>query len=321
MIFSRTRTILGVLILAVAVVFMSTGCSKKDVSKDVRFVSVSWTGVTIKTELGVEILNSLGYNATNKMVSVPLAYKGMDSDEGDIFLGNWMPSMKTIAEEFFNKGTVESYVANMPGAKYTLAAPTYVIEGGLKDFSDIAKFGDKLDWKIYGIEEGNDGNLIIEDMIKKDMFGLGKFELVASSETGMLGQVKAATQSEEWIVFLGWAPHHMNETIDMGYLTGSTAETFGPDNGTATVYTNIRSGFDKEMPNVAKFLKNFTFPVSMMNQIMTTLHENDDLKPKEAGLQWVKDHPEIYKKWLEGVKTFDGKPALPAFEEYLSTLE
>ncbi len=63
---------------------------------------------------------------------------------------------------------------------------------GLKDFADIAKFSDKLDGKIYGIEAGNDGNRLIQGMIATDKFGLKGFELVESSEAGMMSQVEKA---------------------------------------------------------------------------------------------------------------------------------
>jgi glycine betaine/proline transport system substrate-binding protein len=109
----------------------------------------------------------------------------------------------------------------------------------------------------------------------------------------------------------------MNERIDMTYLTGSTNETFGPNDGTATVWTNIRKGFDEDQPNVAKLFKNMTFPVAMMNQIMTALYQDKSLTHLQAGLQWVKAHPESYRGWLEGVTTADGQPAIPAFEAYL----
>ena len=286
--------------------------------KTIRFASVSWTGVTIKTELAVHILQSLGYKTSNVMVSVPIVYNALATNEADIFLGNWMPSMQSIAGPYFEKGTVVKYVANMPGAKYTLAVPSYVYEGGLKDFSDIVKFKDKLDNKIYGIEEGNDGNEIIQAMIDKNMFALKGFNLVSSSEQGMLSQVQAFGRDQKWIVFLGWAPHYMNEIIDMKYLTGSQADTFGDNDGTATVYTNIRKGFDQEEPNVALFLKNLTFPVSMINQIMGTMHKDTNLQPKEAGLAWLRQHPEVYERWLEGVQTADGKPALPVFAKVMA---
>jgi glycine betaine/proline transport system substrate-binding protein len=306
---------------ALMTMLVFAGNAMASAKQQVRFASVSWTGVTVKTEVGVDILNTLGYDASNTMLSVPIAYKALSLGEADVFLGNWMPSMKTLANEYFNKGTVQKFVANMPGAKYTLAVPSYVAEGGLTHFKDIARFGDKLEWKIYGIEEGNDGNEIIQSMIDKDMFGLGKFELIPSSEAGMLSQVMSFTKEDKWVVFLGWAPHYMNELIDITYLKGSDETTFGANDGTATVYTNIRTGFDKEQPNVARFLKNFTFPISMMNQIMTQMHENPDLKPAKAGMDWVKAHPEVYGKWLDGVTTADGRPALPVLEKHLAEMK
>ncbi|MBT8361638.1 MAG: ABC transporter substrate-binding protein [Desulfobacterales bacterium] len=286
-------------------------------AREIKIANVVWTGVTVKTELVKNILNSLGYKATSDNLSVPIVYQALDTGDADIFLGNWMPSMESIANKFFDKGTVVKYVANMEGAKYTLAAPSYVVDGGLKDFTDIAKYADKLDNKIYGIEPGNDGNMIIRSMIDTDQFGLGDFELVATSEPIMLSEVKMLSQEQKWVVFLGWSPHYMNDFIDMKYLTGSTAETFGANDGTATVYTNIHQGFDKEMPNVARLLRNYVFPISMINQISLMLHNDKQLKHAEAGMKYLKNHPEIYRGWLEGVTTADGMPALPVFEAYL----
>lgn len=309
----RFKQTIFIFIMVLSLVFTGIASAKDEV----KFVSVSWTGVTVKTELGVDALKSLGYEASNTMVSVPIAYKALETGDGDVFLGYWYPSMRNIAQKYFEKGSVVNFVVNMPGAKYTLAVPTYVAQEGLKDLSDIAKFKDKLEGRIYGIEEGNDGNLIIQSMIDKNMFDLKDFELIPSSEAGMLSQVKSYTREKKWIVFLGWAPHSMNEFIDMTYLTGSTPETFGENNGTATVYTNIRTGFDKEQPNVAAFLKNFKFPIPMMNQIMIMLDEDHNLTPREAGLRWIKDHPEVYTPWFNGIETIDGKNGLKAFENYL----
>ena len=80
----------------------------------------------------------------------------MDADHGG---GYFAPISTTVS--------VEQLGANLEGAKYTLAVPTYLADKGLKDFADIAKFADDLDGKIYGIEPGNDGNRLILDMIEK----------------------------------------------------------------------------------------------------------------------------------------------------------
>lgn len=310
----RKALLLSTLVLSL----MIAGPQSASAQTPIRFASVSWTGVTVKTELAVKILEVLGYKASNTMLSLPVVFKALDMGEADVFLGNWMPSMTSVAQPFFEKGSISKHVANMPGAQYTLAVPTYVAEGGLKDFADIAAHGDALGWKIYGIEEGNDGNEIILDMIKKNLFGLGKFELVPSSEAGMLMQVQDFVKNKQWVVFLGWTPHYMNELIDITYLTGSTAETFGENDGMAIVYTNVRKGFVEEHPNVAAFLKNLTFPIDMMNQIMAAMHQDKQLKHLEAGLAWVKAHPGIADAWLDGVTTADGQPALPVFKAWLA---
>lgn len=289
-------------------------------TEKITVASVGWTGVTIKSEVAVTVLESLGYEAENKVFSVPITYTALANGDADVFFGNWMPSMANIANKFFESGKVIQYVANMPGAKYTLATPTFCAEAGLKDFSDIAKFGEQLDWKIFGIEPGNDGNLIIQNMIDKNMFGLGKFKLVASSEVAMLAQAQAYAKNGKWLVFLAWAPHSMNERINMTYLTGSTDETFGGDNGTATVYTNIRAGLEKDNPNAATLFKNMTFPVAMMNQIMTAGYEDKSLDLTTAALQWLKANPAMYEKWLAGVTTTDGKPGVAAFKAFLDTI-
>ena len=77
-----------------------------------------------------------------------------------------------------------------------------------------------LGGKIYGIEPGNDGNRLIQSMIDSDAFGLKGFEVVESSEQGMLAQVARATKRDEHVVFLGWEPHPMNANLKMTYLTG-----------------------------------------------------------------------------------------------------
>ncbi|WP_291321250.1 ABC transporter substrate-binding protein [Desulfonatronospira sp.] len=299
-----------ILSFVLSLTFSSSAMAKNEV----RFVYVPWTCVTIKTEVAEFILGNLGYETSSMMLSVPIAYQGMASGDADVFLGNWMPTMKSIAEPHFASGKVKQLNPVMENCRYTLAVPTYAYNAGLQHFQDIAGFKDILDYRIYGIEEGNDGNEVIEKMINENMFGLGDFELIPSSESGMLSQVQNFARNEEWIVFLGWSPHWMNNIIDMQYLKGSDERTFGENDGTATVYINIRSEFDQEQPNVARFLDNLVVPIDMINEAMTMLHEDNTLGDLDAGLAWLKNNPEVYRGWLDGVTTIDNKPALPVVE-------
>jgi glycine betaine/proline transport system substrate-binding protein len=286
-----------------------------DSCKAVRFSDVGWTDITSTTATTAVVLEGLGYEPEVEILSVPVTYASMKNGDIDVFLGNWMPTMAGDVQPYLDDGSVESTGANLEGAKYTLAVPSYLADQGLKDFSDIAEFRDQLGGEIYGIEPGNDGNRLILEMIENDAFGLAGFELVESSEQGMLAQVARAERSEDPIVFLGWEPHPMNANFQLTYLSGGD-DWFGTDFGGATVYTNVRAGLMESCPNLGKLLGNLVFSLPMENEIMGGIL-NDGEDPNAAASAWLKAHPEVLDGWLEGVTTFEGEPGLPAVKEQL----
>ncbi|WP_207462879.1 choline ABC transporter substrate-binding protein [Azospirillum sp. SYSU D00513] len=283
--------------------------------KAVRFGDVGWTDIAATTALASKTLEGLGYQPVTNISSVPVVYLGMKTKSLDVFLGNWMPTMESISQPMVDEGAVEVVRANLEGAKYTLAVPSYAAAEGLKSFADIDKFKDKLDGKILGIEAGNDGNLVIDKMIKADAFGLGDFKLVESSEAGMLSEVRRATRSKKWVVFLGWEPHPMNKNFELTYLTGGD-EYFGPNLGGATIYTNVRKGYMTECPNVGKFLQNLSFTLAMENAVMDDILNNNK-QADAAAVAYLKQNPQVLEAWLAGVTTLDGKEGLPAVKAKL----
>lgn len=286
------------------------------VDKDlvVDFVEVQWSDIASTTAATRVVLEAAGYETTTEMVSVPIAFESVRLGDVDVFLGDWEPSMASYKEELVANDEIVDYRVNLTGAKYTLAVPAYLAEKGLTNFANIADFAEELDYKIYGIEPGNDGNMLIQKMIDSDAFGLGEFEVVASSEAGMLAQVKTMVPGEEAIVFLGWEPHPMNTNFDMTYLEGGD-DFFGPNLGAATVHTILRTGYAEENPNLARFFSNLEFTLAMENEIMNML--NSGMKPLEAAEKWLMENPVILDSWLKGVKTPAGDPALPAVKSAL----
>lgn len=286
-----------------------------DSCRAVRLSDVGWTDITSTTAATSVVLEGLGYEPEVEILSVPVTYASLKNQDIDVFLGNWMPTMEADVRPYLEDGSVESIGVNLEGAKYTLAVPSYLAEQGLSDFADIAKFRDQLDSQIYGIEPGNDGNRLILQMIEENAFGLEGFELVESSEQGMLAQVARATRSEDPIVFLGWEPHPMNANFELTYLSGGD-DWFGPNYGGATVYTNVRAGLLDECPNLGQLLKNLTFTLPMESEIMGAILD-DGQDPNDAAAAWLKAHPDVIATWLEGVTTFDGDDGLAAVKEHL----
>jgi len=290
--------------------------SQADECSTVRFSDVGWTDITATTAITSEVLQGLGYKTKTQLLSVPVTYSSLANGDIDIFLGNWMPTMEGDIAKYRDNGTVETLGANLEGAKYTLAVPKYVYDAGVHAFADIAKHADAFNGKIYGIEPGNDGNRLIQDMIDSDAFGLKGFDIVESSEAGMMSQVKRAVRRDQWIVFLGWEPHPMNANFELAYLEGGD-DYFGPDYGGATVYTNVRKGYAQACPNVGALLGNLKFSLAMENEVMGAILD-DGKKPQLAAKEWLQANPAVLDAWLDGVKTLDGKDGLAAVKSHLS---
>lgn len=282
----------------------------------VTFSDVGWTDITATTAATTVVLNALGYETDIKVLSVPVTYTSMAAGDVDVFLGNWMPTMEGDIAPYREAGTVDTVRANLEGAKYTLAVNKAAADMGIEDFGDIASKKDELDGKIYGIEPGNDGNRLIMDMIGANAFGLEGFEVVESSEQGMLAQVARADRRGEPVVFLGWEPHPMNANFEMSYLTGGD-DYFGPNLGGATVYTNTSAGYADACPNVGKLLGNLEFTLAMENEIMGAILDGGE-DPTDAATAWLTANSGILGSWLDGVTTKDGGDAMAAVKAALN---
>ncbi len=310
------RILLGTAVAVLPFVVSAAQAADPESCKAVRFSDVGWTDITATTGLASTVLKGLGYEPKVELLSVPVTYQSLKNKDIDVFLGNWMPTMAADLQPYLDDKSVESISTNLPtGAKYTLAVPKYVYDAGVKDFADIAKQADKFDNKIYGIEAGNDGNRLIQDMIDKDAFGLKGFEVVESSEQGMLAQVAKSVPKQEWVVFLGWAPHPMNVNYPLEYLAGGD-EYFGPDFGAAQVFTNVRAGYLQECPNAGKLVQNLQFTVEAENEIMAAILDQSK-SGDDAAAEWLKANPGVLDAWLAGVTTFDGQDGVSAVKASL----
>ncbi|MBL9052813.1 MAG: choline ABC transporter substrate-binding protein [Tabrizicola sp.] len=294
-------------LLTTAVTFALAGSAFAEGCDKVVFSDVGWTDITVNTAAASLILNALGYETETKLLSVPVTYSGMASGDVDIFLGNWMPTMEADIAAYRDAGTVETITENLKGTQYTLATNAHGAALGIKSYADLAPNADALEGKIYGIEPGNDGNRLVLDRITNDDYGMSVFELVESSEQGMLAQAVKLDGEGKPVVFLGWAPHPMNSAMELTYLTGGE-EWFGES---GSVYTNTRAGFVAECPNTGKLFTNMVFTMEMENTLMGAIL-NDGADPTEAAKAWLAANPDTWTAWLDGVTAKDGSDAVAA---------
>ncbi|MCF5657533.1 choline ABC transporter substrate-binding protein [Pseudomonas poae] len=302
----KLTVILGILALASANAHAQAGC------ETVKMADPGWSDIAATNAITGFLLTGMGYKPKVDTLAVPITFGGLKDGKVDVFLGNWMPAQQGFYDKFVANGDVVQLAKNLDGTEFTLAVPDYVWDAGVHDFADLNKFADKFNKKIYGIGSGAPANISLQEIIKKNDFDLGQWKLIESSEQAMLAEVSRAVKKQRFVTFLGWTPHPMNVQLKMRYLKGGE-QYFGD---TGSVYTLTRKGYAQACPNVGKLLTNLSFTQDMENSIMAQV-ANDKVSNADAAKAWIKANPAVLDKWLDGVKTMDGKDALAAVKAQL----
>jgi glycine betaine/proline transport system substrate-binding protein len=241
--------------LALALATATGGDTDARAEGDIRIGMQPWPGVTVKSQVALQILNTIGYPAEIKEFSPQFVYQGMKTDDVDLTLGAWMPAHKSMVQPLVEDGHLREYAINLDGAIQGLAVPTYVCEDGIETVSDLVANGERFDRTIYAIGAGAAMTQAFQNAVKNDYKRLGDWTVTPSSVSGMVGQVERKTRKDEAIVFHGWKPHWMAVKFDICFLEdgpGSEVAALGTD-----IWTITATGWPKANPQAAKFLKQF----------------------------------------------------------------
>ena len=78
---------------------------------------VGWTDITTTTATAGHVLEGLGYKVDVKVLSVPVTFASLESDDVDVFLGNWMPAQTSAITPYLESGEIEQININLEGTK------------------------------------------------------------------------------------------------------------------------------------------------------------------------------------------------------------
>lgn len=284
--------------------------------KTLDFGVPAWPGITVKTAIAEQLLNPLGYETSTHDIGLQVIYQGIESGDIDAFLGAWLPAQREMFNPRKESGVLIDVANNVDGAQMTLAVPEYLYESGIQSFADLDEHRDQFEGKIYGFGAGSAASEILHNAIDDDTWGLGDWQVVDTSEVGMLSAARDAISRQEPIVWVGWTPHWMNLDLPMRYLADSE-NLFGENNGESDVLTLLRSGYADANPNVVTFFEQFTFSAEEQSWMIQAFgQEERDLA--DVAEQWINDHPERIEAMLADVTTTEGEPAWPVIEAQLS---
>ncbi|MBT2785464.1 MULTISPECIES: ABC transporter substrate-binding protein [unclassified Halomonas] len=276
----------------------------------------AWPGITVKTAIAEQLLNPLGYETSTQEIGLQVIYQGIESGDIDAFLGAWLPAQREMFNPRKESGVLIDVANNVDGAQMTLAVPEYLYESGIQSFADLDEHREQFDGEIYGFGAGSAASEILHNAIDNDTWGLGDWQIVDTSEVGMLSAARDAISREEPIVWVGWTPHWMNLELPMRYLE-DPEDLFGENNGESDVLTLLRGDYADANPNLVTFFEQFTFTAEEQSWMIQAYgQEEQDLAA--VAEQWITEHPERIEAVLADVTTTDGDPAWPVIEAQLN---
>lgn len=243
----------------------------------------SWTDGRSTAHLLAKQLGEMGYTVEMEELSEPgPLYAGLAKGDVDIYPSAWPEVTHASFMETY-EDQLEDLGAYYDNAKLTWAVPEY---SQLKSIEDIPNHADVLGNKIIGIEPGAGLTKASQESVLPG-YGLDGFELVTSSTTAMLAELKKATDAQEEIVVTLWRPFWANSEFNMRDLE----DPKGALGEAEALHFLATKGFSEEHPEVAKWIGELKLDDAQYGSLEdTVVNQFDEGKEAEAIEAWLKDN-------------------------------
>ncbi len=246
----------------------------------------SWTDGLSMAHLWKNVLESRDIEVEFEEISdaAPL-YAGIAGGDVDVYPSAW--SEITHADYMEEYGDdVEDLGAWYEGAVLTFAVPEYTDVDSIEDLADNAEmFGGR----IVGIEPGAGLTRTTKDSVMP-AYGLDSYELVESSTTAMLAELRAAVAAEEDIVVTLWRPFWANSEFPVKDLEDPQG-ALGDSEG---LHNIARAGFSDDCAEVAALMGDLTLTDEQYGSLENlVVNEYGEGQYEEAVDAWFEENPDL----------------------------
>lgn len=275
------------ILLSIVLALGFTSC-KRVKKYDVSLLYPNWADGIAITYLAKNIIEDKGYKVSMKRLEPGPIFASIARGDEDIYMDAWLPyTHKNYWDRFGDR--VDLLGSVFDDGSTGLVVPEYVT---IQDIEELNKYKDKFNGKIYGISSGAGIFANTNKAIKEYRL---EYSQLPSSETSMVAALKKAINEKEWIVITGWKPHFMWSQFHLKLLKDS--KNFFPTDKISII---SRKDFDKDEPELTEFFKNFKLNEDLLNELMSTVSENNDpnigakkfyQKYKSSLSHWLKPNP------------------------------
>lgn len=328
----RRMALFGPLILAfclssISALAQSANC---DVNKPIRFGGLDWDSNSLHVEIARYILEK-GYGCKTENVpgtSLPLI-AALGRGDIDVLMEVWLDNVTEAWERLEDEGKVSTVGINFPDAVQGFYVPAYLVQGdkdrgieaaapNLKHVDDLPKY-----WELFkDPEQPEKGRLYncplgwsCEDVNTKKLLAYGLMDTYVNFRPGTGAALAAAIASayERGDPFVGyyWGPTWMLGKYSMIMLEEPPYNkdiwlTLGkqkhPTQATAyplvAVYVGVNNEFKARAPGVVSFLRNYESTNEIVSNALAYMQEGDGHTAKEAALEYLRNHVDVWSDWV-----------------------
>ena len=278
-----------ILFLAFTLVFFFP--QPAEAKQQVRLVYVEWPCAVVTHNLAkVAIEERLPqYEVELIPISVPLMFKALSTGEAEATMAAWLPSThRTYIDSL--QGKIVDLGPLLTGTKLGWVVPDYVPYRSIEDLRGHAA---EFNGNIYGIEPGA---IYMDDSARAIIeYNLEGFTLVESSDAVMVAMLEEAIKKNAPVVITGWAPHWKFGRWDLHFLEDPKG-LFGTEEG---IHTVVRMGLETDMPEIYRFLDNFSFTDAAQLQRLMAENMEKGTDAMENARKFVRENPEQVDSWFK----------------------
>lgn len=254
----------------------------------------SWTDGLSTAYLLDNRLQAMGYNVEHQEISEPAAlYAALAKGDIDVYPSAWpeVTHKEYMAEYGEDIDDLATYYGS---AVLTIAVPDYT---DITSIADLKGNADMFGGKIIGIEPGAGLTGVTQDSMMPTYELEGEYELVTSSTTAMLSELKKATEAETDIVVTLWRPFWANSAFPVRDLEDPEG-AMGDKEG---LHFLARKGFGDDFADAAEFIGGITLDDKQYNSLEDlVVNEFGDGKEAEAIDKWLEENPDVLPEVEEG---------------------
>ncbi len=295
-----------------------------DAKKAIVFNDRSWDSIQVHNRIAGFILEyGYGYKVEYMFADSVASLTGLGNGDIDVLMEMWVQTNIDGYKKLTESGKMIDLGPNFTNAPSGWYVPTYMIKGDpkrgiepvapdLKTVKDLPRY-----WELFKDPEvPNKGRfynnpsswaLTFEiNETKIHAYGLDKYFNVFDSGSQMAlvtTMVSAYESGKPWLGYF-WEPTWVMGKLDMTRL-GEPAHDpkhwVKGDYGCAWAADNVaicvNSKLPETNPDVTLFLKKYKTSVALTSSILAYMKDSKG-KPEDAAVWFLKEHPDVWKKWV-----------------------